>query len=118
MAATGFKRVSYTTDAGTVGRIRLSQDAQTFTGQGSISTAITDGNLFAKASNPGSKRKTELNARGLVLVRSVGTAPNVFVRRTFVPITTKAALDAFVINAAVPAYGGQAWTIGSKIQEA
>jgi len=118
MAATGFKAVSYTTDAGTVGRIRLSQDAQTFTGQGTLVAAVTDSNLFAFASNPGSKRKKQLNARGLRLVRSVGTAPNVFNRSTFVPITTKAALDVFVVNAAVPAYGGFAWTIGSKIQEA
>jgi len=118
MAGSGFRRVSYTTDAGTVGRIRLSQDAQTFTGQGSISAAITDSNLFAFASNPGSRRKTQLNARGVRLIRSVGVAPNVFNRSTFVPILTKAALDALVVGTAVPAYGGQAWTISSKIQEA
>jgi len=118
MAGTGFRQVSYTTDAGTVGRIRMSQDAQTFTGQGSIVAVVTDSNLFAFASNPGSRRKKQLNARGVRLVRSVGTAPNVFNRTTFVPITTKAALDALVVGTAVPAYGGQAWTIGSKIQEA
>jgi hypothetical protein len=115
--ATGFTYVSYTTDAGTVGRIRMSSQAQGFTGQGSLTATLTDPNLFVTASNPGSKRKKRLHARGVVLARTVGTAPNTFSRKTFVPITTKAALDALVVGAAVAAYGGQAWTIFSKIGE-
>lgn len=116
--ATGFKYVSYTTDAGTVVRLRMSAQAQAFTGQGSLNTAIDDENVYAFASNPGSKRKKQLNARGVVLTREVGTAPNTFQRRTFVPITTEAALTALTINTAVPAYGGNAWVIADKIGEA
>lgn len=116
--ATGFKAVSYTTDAGTVVRIRLSAQAQTIAGQGAINTTIDDANIFAFASNPGSRRKKALNARGLVLSRSVGTAPNTFNRKTFVPITTVAALNAIAINTAVPSYGGQAWVVANKISEA
>lgn len=116
--ATGFKNVSYTTDAGTVVQLRMSAQAQAFTGQGSLSAAIDDEKVFAFARNPGSRRKKELNARGVVLTREVGTAPNTFKRRTFVPITTKAALDLLTINTAVPAYGGNAWVIASKIDEA
>jgi hypothetical protein len=116
--ATGFKYRSYTTDAGTVVRIRMSSQAAAFTGQGPLDTAIDDEGIFAFASNPGSKRKKSLNARGVVLGREVGTAPNVFTRRTFVPITTKGALDLITLNTAVPAYGGQAWTILDKIDEA
>lgn len=116
--ATGFQYVSYTTDAGTVVRLRMSAQARAFTGQGALDTAVDDENIFAYASNPGSRKKKQLNARGVVLTRKVGAAPNEFTRRTFVPITTEAALDALTINTAVPAYGGQAWVIADKIQEA
>lgn len=116
--ATGFTNVSYTTDAGTVGRIRMSSQAQGIAGQGSLTTTVTDSNLFAFAQNPGSRRKRQLNARGIVLGRTVGTAPNTFVRRTFVPITTVTALNALTVGAAVAAYGGFAWTIQRKIGEA
>lgn len=116
--ATGFKRRSYATDAGTVVSIRMSEQVAAFTGQGSTTTAIDDPNIFAFASNPGSRRKKALNARGVVLTREVGTAPNTFLRRTFVPITTLAALDAIAVNTAVPAYGGFAWTVASKVSEA
>lgn len=116
--ATGFKYVSYTTDSGTVVRLRMSAQARAFTGQGPTDTAIDDEKIFAFASNPGSKRKKALNARGVVLSREVGTAPNTFVRRTFVPITTKGALDLITINTAVPAYGGNAWVVADKIDEA
>lgn len=116
--ATGFKYVSYATDAGTVVRLRMSLQARNFPGQGATDTAIDDENVYAFASNPGSKRKKALNARGVVLSREVGTTPNVFNRRTFVPITTEAALDLLTINAAVPAYGGFAWVIADKIGEA
>jgi len=118
MPGTGFRAVSYTTDSGTVVRIRLSAAAQAFPGQGSIVTAVTDANVFAYAANPGSRRKKQLNARGVRLTRPVGTAPNVFNRTTFVPITTVAALTALVAGAAIPAYAGFAWTLATKIGEA
>lgn len=116
--ATGFKYVPYTTDAGTVVQLRISAQAQAFTGQGALTAAIDDPNVYAYASNPGSRKKKQLNARGVVLGRTVGTAPNEFVRRTFVPIVTQAALAAIAVNTAVPAYGGQAWTVKAKISEA
>jgi hypothetical protein len=112
-----FKRVSYTTDAGTVGRIRMSASSQGVAGQGSLITAITDPNLYAFASNPGSKRKKQLNARGIRLVRTLGTGDATKTLRTFVPITTKAALDALVVGTAVT-INAVAYTIGDKIQEA
>jgi len=118
MPGTGFKPVSYTSDGGTVGRIRLSAQAQAFPGQGSLVVAVTDPNVFAYAANPGSRRKKQLNARGVRLVRPVGTAPNIFNRTTFVPITTVTALNALVVGGAVAAYGGFAWTIAAKISEA
>lgn len=116
--ATGFKAVSYTTDAGTVGRIRLSAQARDYVGQGSTATVITDSAIFAYASNPGSKKKKQLNARGVVITREVGTAPNTFVRRSFIPITTVAALNLITVGTAIPAYGGNAWVVAGKISEA
>ncbi len=112
-----FSLVSYTTDAGTIGRIRLSTVSQTFAGQGSLVATIDDPNLFAFASNPGSRRKKQLNARGVSLTRSTGTGDARKVFRTFVPITTKAALDALVVGTAVTSPAG-GWSIASKIQEA
>lgn len=116
--ATGFKRRSYTADSGTVVSIRMSAQVAAFPGQGATDTVLDDNNIYAFASNPGSKRKKALNARGVVLSREVGVAPNTFLRRTFVPITTQTALAALNVNGAVPAYGGFAWTIADKVNEA
>lgn len=116
--ATGFKAVSYTTDAGTVVRIRMSKQAQDIAGQGGLTAAIDDPNIFAYASNPGSKAKKQLNARGIILTRTVGTAPDTFQRRTFVPITTLAALNAITLNSAITGYGGNNYTVAEKIAEA
>jgi len=116
--ATGFKRRSYTADSGTVVSIRMSAQVAAFPGQGPTDTALDEDNIYAFASNPGSKRKKALNARGVVLAREVGAAPNTFLRRTFVPITTEAALALIAINSPVPAYGGFAWTVADKIDEA
>lgn len=112
-----FSLASYTTDAGTVGRIRLSTISQGFAGQGTLNATITDPNLFAFASNPGSRRKKQLNARGVVLTRSTGTGDARKVFRTFVPITTQSALTALVVGAAVTSPAG-GWSIASKVSEA
>jgi hypothetical protein len=116
--ATGLSYRKYQTDAGTIVRIRSSSQVVAFTGQAEPAGAVDDPNVFAYASNPGSKRKKQLNARGVILTREVGTAPNIIVRRTFVPIFTKTAFDAIVVGAARPAYGGFDWVIGDKVNEA
>lgn len=116
--ATGFKKRKYQTNAGTIVQIRSSAQVLAFTGQAEPAGALDDPNVFAFSRNPGSRRKKELNARGVVLERTVGVAPNEFVRRTFVPIFTPAAWDAIVVGAARPAYAGFDWVIGSKIPEA
>jgi hypothetical protein len=112
-----FQRSKYSTDEGTVVNIRVSSETLGATGQAVPAGAVDDANLWAFASNPGSRRKKALNARGVVLGRTVGTAPNQFVRRTFLPILTKAALDAITIDSAVT-LNGVAYTVQSKVQEA
>jgi hypothetical protein len=116
--ATGYQYVSYTTNNDTVGRIRMSSQVRGYAKQGALDTAITDPNVFAYASNPGSKRKKQLNARGIVIGRTVGVAPNEFTRRTFIPITTSTAFDLILVGEAVTAYAGQSWKVLSKVEEA
>jgi hypothetical protein len=116
--AIGLSYKKYQTDAGTIVQIRSSAQVLAFTGQAEPAGAIDDPNIYAFASNPGSRRKKQLNARGVVLTRETGVAPNLVVRRTFVPIFTKTAFDAIVVGAARPAYGGFDWVIGAKINEA
>lgn len=106
----------YATDAGTIVRIRMSPDSAAVAGNTEPAGAVNDSNIFAFASNPGSRRKKALNARGIVLGREVGTAPNEFTRRTFVPISTVAGLAGIAVNTAVTV-GGVAYTVRSKINE-
>jgi len=113
----GFKDVKYQTDAGTVVNIRASDATIAATGNTAVTAALDDEKIWAFASNPGSRRKRQLNARGVVLGRTVGTAPNAFVRKTFMPVFSKAALDAMEKGTAVT-LNGVAYTIRSKIDEA
>lgn len=106
----------YSTDSGTVVRIRMGTDAAGLASNPEPAGAVDDPNIFAFASNPGSRRKKALNARGLVLGRTVGTPPNSFVRRTFLPISTKTALDAIAIDTAITINAVE-YTVKSKIQE-
>lgn len=107
----------YQTDAGTIGRVRSDITTGSITGNTEPAGAVGDAALFASASNPGSKRKKALNARGIILERTVGTAPNTFKRRTFAPVFTQASLAAIAIGAAVTR-NGQEYTVASKVSEA
>jgi len=106
----------YQSDSGTVVRIRIGTDAAALASNPAPAGALDDSNIFAFASNPGSRRKKALNARGVVLGRSVGTAPDTFVRRTFVPILTQAGLTAITVGTAIT-INGVAYTVRSKINE-
>ena len=112
-----FVESKYQTDEGTVVRIRVDQSTLDAAGQVVPSGVVADSALWAFASNPGSRRKKQLNARGLVLGRSVGIAPNAFVRKTFIPILTLTAWTDTEIGDAVTT-GGQAYTVRAKIPQA
>lgn len=113
----GFKDARYQTDAGTVVNIRVSDATIAATGNTAVTAAIDDDNIWAFASNPGSRRKRQLNARGVVLGRTIGTAPNTFVRKTFMPVFSKAALDAMEKDSTIT-LNSVAYTIRSKVDEA
>jgi hypothetical protein len=107
----------YETDEGTIIRIRATDSTAGAPGNTEPAGAVDDIRLFAKASEPGNRRNSELNARGLILGRNVGTAPNVFVRRTFVPYFTKAAMDAVAIDSEVT-INGVVYTVRDRRDEA
>lgn len=107
----------YQTDAGTIVRIRISDQGLAALANAEPAGAVTDSKIFAFARNPGSRRKKELNARGVVLGRLVGVAPNQFTRRTFLPILTPARLTAIALDATVT-LNGQEYTVRDKIDEA
>lgn len=114
--AKAFKEYSYTTDAGTVVRIRMADSSAGITGQGTTTATIDDDHIWAYSSNPGKRRGEQLNARGIRLERTTGTGANIKKFRTFVPVTTQAALAALTLKAAIT-IDGVAYTIAGKISE-
>lgn len=107
----------YETDSGTIVRIRVGESAAGQAKNTAPAGAVSDRALFAFSSNPGSKRKKELNARGLILGRDVGTAPDQFVRRTFMPVLTPTAFDSYAIGEAVT-IDAIAYTVRDFVNEA
>jgi hypothetical protein len=111
-----FQTAKYQTDAGTIVRIRISESTATVAGNGEPAGALTDGRLFAYASNPGSRRGNQLNARGLRLERFLGIGINRKRLTTFLPVLTPAGLATFTDGAAL-VIGGETYAIASKIGE-
>jgi hypothetical protein len=93
-----FQVVNYITDAGTIVRIRVSDETVGATGNTAAAGTPDDPSIFAYASNPGSKRKKQLNARGLRLQRFTGTGAARKRFTTFLPFFTKAAFDDIAIG--------------------
>ena len=107
----------YETDAGTVVRIRISPASLAVAGNTEPAGAIDDERIFAYASNPGSRRGGQLNARGLRMQRFLGAGLARKRLTTFIPILTQTALDTFTINQEIT-IGGNAYTVADKISEA
>lgn len=112
-----FSVVKYTTDAGTVISLRASADAIAIPGNTAVSAAYDDARIRAVASSPGNKRKAGLHARGLVLGLPATAPATGYVSRTFQPIFTLTAFNAFVQGANL-AYDGGQWEIVDKVGEA
>ena len=81
---------------------------------GTEPTAVRDSRLHAF--NGGSRRKFGIHARGLILKRTTGTAPDLRVRRTFLPKPTVALWEAVELDSAVT-IGTISWTVDSKVAE-
>lgn len=109
--------VKYITDAGTIVQIRASDATIAATGNTAATGTIDDKNIFAFAQNPGSKRKKQLNARGLRLQRFTGTGANRKRFTTFMPVFTATAWDAYNVGATLTVNSVE-YTIADKINEA
>lgn len=113
----GFLLVNYQTNAGTIVRIRTSDATIAVAGNTAVTGTPDDANIFAYAQNPGSKRKKQLNARGLKLQRFTGTGDARKRYTTFVPFFSQTALDAITIGTAIT-LRTVAWTVFDKVSEA
>lgn len=111
-----YDQYSYTTDAGTVIKIRMSKDAAAASIQGATNTAIDDTRLWAYASHHGNRRNHQCNARGVQLQRDITAGTYIIKRFSFMPITTQTALNSAAIGATVT-IGGVSWTVSDKIGE-
>ena len=106
---------SYTTDAGTVVKIRMSLPVIAITGN-DTTTTLTDGNIEASVSYHGQKRRAGLGARGYVVGLPAVAPATGFTKRTFVPITTKGVFDAAKKGDDLT-YNGGTYKIIDKIPE-
>jgi hypothetical protein len=97
---------------GLVIQVRMSdQEAAVY---GTEPAAARDSKLHAF--NGGSKRKFGIHARGLILKRTTGTAPDLRVRRTFLPKPTVTSWEGVALDSTVT-IASVDWTVDSKTAE-
>lgn len=113
----GYQRGFYKSDAGSVYHIRVS-DATAASDIGKFAAGpTTDGKVEVKVGGHGSKRKYGIFARGFVLKRRVGTAPDQFYRTSFIPCPDPANFTDAKIGTNIT-LNGNIWTVYDKVQEA
>lgn len=83
-----FTNTLYQSDAGSVYKIRISEDKADLGGAGAVATAITDPNVEVIASE-GGRKKFGIHARGVKFSRTVGIPPESFKKYIFIPCMTK-----------------------------
>lgn len=106
-------KTKYEADSGTVHKITIA--TANVTAAGAAPGGAVDSPVRAKVSR--SKREYGLAPRGVRLGRTVGTAPDTFVKYAFLPILTPTAFDAITIDQSIT-YSGNAYKVISKIPEA
>lgn len=112
MSSGPFVRSFYEAGGGGIHPIRL--QPETLTVNGGAATGPTTSSISAKVG--GSRRGFGLHARGMRLVRTVGTGDTAFNRYNFLPICTIAAYDGFDRGDTIT-YGGFTWTISDMVPE-
>lgn len=105
-------RTKYQSDEGGIHPISL--DPGSVAAAGAAPTAAIDSQIRAKVSK--SNKEAGLRPRGLRLARTVGAAPNEFVRYAFAPVLTPTAYEAATVQGTVT-YQGDTWTIVAKVPE-
>jgi hypothetical protein len=106
-----FSDIAYETDLGFTCLIRVSDGELAAT---TPSASPVDAPFHCL--NSGSRRKFGIHPRGLVLSRTVGTAPNQFNKTSFIAAPTAAAWAAANVGDDL-SVGGNAWKIAGKRPE-
>ena len=109
-----YSKTKYEADNGQVHPIRLQPD--TLTAAGSVPAGGVTSPISADIRK--SKREYGLGPRGVSASRTVGTAPDTFKKRIFIPVLVKAdyASGSFIPGGQIT-YKGQSYTIDSLIPE-
>jgi hypothetical protein len=104
-------QAKYQSDDGDIHPIRLSQDS--IDAAGAAPAGAIDSDIRVKVSK--GNREFGIRPRGVNLVRTVGTAPNEFTKRKFLPVLTETAFDSatFAVDADIDV-GSVSWKVGSK----
>jgi len=104
----------YEADAGTIHRIKV--DSTRTSVIGTPPTGAIDSRVSAMQSR--AKGEYGLKPRGVMLSRTVGTAPNSFKKFTFLPVLTETAFGGSTFNIGETiTINSVAWTVESKLDE-
>lgn len=112
MSSGPFVNSKYELDDNSICSIRV--QPETLTAVGGAPTGATTLDGFARVG--GSRRTYGIHARGIRLVRTIGTGDTAARRYNFLPVLTQTAYATFTIGETVN-YGGVDWTISSKVPE-
>jgi len=109
-----FLRTKYEADNGEIHPIRL--NTLTAAVAGTAPEGATTSDIIAKVSK--SNREFGIRPRGVILTRTVGTAPDTFTRRRFLPVLTEAAWggSGFAPDATIT-INSIAWKVLRKVPE-
>ena len=109
-----FVKTKYESDSGDVHPIRLQPD--TLTAAGTIPAGAVTNNIAADMRK--GKRRYGIGPRGVSASRTVGTAPDTFKRRVFIPVLTKAdyGTGQYAVGGQIT-YKGQTYTVDSIVPE-
>lgn len=104
-------RTKYEADEGDIYAILLSPDYAAKAGTAPTGTVTSP--IKAKVSK--STREYGIRPRGVTLARTIGTAPDTFVKNTFLPVLTPSAFASatYALDAKIT-IGSTEWTVVSK----
>lgn len=107
-------RTKYESDEGDIYAIRLSPDYAAKAG--AAPTGAVTSPIRAKVSK--GNREFGIRPRGVTLARTLGTAPDTFVKTTFLPVLTPTAFSSstFALDAKI-SIGSTEWTVIAKRPE-
>lgn len=112
MSSGPFQSTKYEDNQGIIHPIRVQPEGAAI--NGTPPAGAIDSNVSAQVG--GSRRSYGCHARGVRLVRTVGTAPNTFKRYNFYPVLTATAWNA-IAKGATFTIDGVEWTVQDTVPE-